>query len=320
MDATQATRTMRTGTKRLGAGAPAAAKGAGKKATTTATSKATTTTGSVERAAEVSLPESHRSGVDAPTRRRTTAVVHPWHGIEPGSAELVRGDGPLAADADPVVSAFIEIPRGSRAKFELDADTGLVVLDRFLPAGVTYPSMYGEVPQTLCAEKTLQICAEAVRAITPDDAPLPVIKKGDGDPLDIMVLANDDPGTGVPAQGGFVLNGNVRIIGVIWMIDKEEADPKIVGVMNNDPEYGCVTDVSQVPERVGELVRFLESYKEPKLQCGTAVAMRGAMLQAPQAPTKNNVVVGGVSGPALAVELLRASAADYDHHIRPQLA
>ena len=241
-----------------------------------------------------------------------TTVVHPWHGIKAGSAELTHGSGALPKGVEPLVSCFIEIPRGSRAKFELNAETGLVVLDRFLPLGVTYPSMYGEIPQTFCGEHTKAACQAAVAHLSP----VPLITKGDGDPLDIMVLAQDDPGTGVPAQGGFVLAGNVRIIGVIWMIDKGEADPKIVAVMDNDPVFGRVTDVTQVPERVGDLVAFLESYKEERLACGTLVAMR----LPPTAPApKRKVTIGGVSGPDSGVAVLRAAAADYDQKIRPQL-
>jgi len=75
-------------------------------------------------------------------------VKHPWHGLSPG-------DG-----APRIVNAIIEIPQGSRAKYEIDKDSGLIKLDRVIFASMYYPLNYGFIPQTFCGEQVAQLCAE----------------------------------------------------------------------------------------------------------------------------------------------------------------
>ncbi len=141
---------------------------------------------------------------------------HPWHDISIGN------------DAPQVVSAIIEIPKDSKIKYELDKDSGLLKLDRFLYSAVHYPGDYGFVPQTLWE---------------------------DGDPLDIIILTNR-------ALYPMTL-AKVRVIGVIRMIDNGEKDDKIVAVYEDDPRYKEYQDLGDVPKHTMiELKHFFETYKE----------------------------------------------------------
>ncbi|WIA09108.1 hypothetical protein OEZ86_011695 [Tetradesmus obliquus] len=141
---------------------------------------------------------------------------HPWHDLSPGS------------DAPNVVNAVIEIPRGSKVKYELDKDTGLLYVDRILYSSVVYPHNYGFIPKTLCE---------------------------DADPLDVLVLMQE------PVVPMCFLR--VRPIGVMQMLDQGEQDDKLIAVHADDPEYKSFTDISQLPShRLAEIRRFFEDYKK----------------------------------------------------------
>ncbi len=145
----------------------------------------------------------------------TLAIMHPLHDI------LVPHD--IAA----FVPAVIEIPKGSKLKYELDKRTGLLMLDRVLYSSVHYPANYGFIPQS---------------------------HAGDGDPLDILVLMQEavHPLTIVRA----------RPIGGIQMRDDKGIDDKIVAVAIDDPAYSHLTVASQLPTHVVlELRRFFQDYK-----------------------------------------------------------
>src|ERR1041384_3620688 len=116
-----------------------------------------------------------------------TTVLHPWHGVHYG------------VNAPRVVNAIIEIPQGSRAKYEIDKDSGLLKLDRVIYSSFYYPCNYGFIPQTY---------------------------GGDKDPLDILVI------TTLPVQPLTIMDAYV--IGVTQMIDNGEADDKIIAVAAND--------------------------------------------------------------------------------------
>jgi inorganic pyrophosphatase len=142
--------------------------------------------------------------------------MHPWHDS--------YVDDAIIADAFPVV---IEIPKGSKNKYELDKDTGLLRLDRVLYSSVHYPADYGFIPRTFC---------------------------DDGDPLDAMVLGQEPvyPLTIVEA----------RAIGVMRMRDEKGIDDKIVAVSVHDPAFADYTDKDQLPAHVLRQVRrFFEDYK-----------------------------------------------------------
>jgi inorganic pyrophosphatase len=143
--------------------------------------------------------------------------MHPWHDS--------YVDDTIIADAFPVV---IEIPKGSKNKYELDKETGLLRLDRVLYSSVHYPADYGFIPRTYC---------------------------DDGDPLDALVLGQEPvyPLTIVEA----------RAIGVMRMRDEKGIDDKIVAVSVHDPAFADYTDKDQLPPHVLRQVRrFFEDYKE----------------------------------------------------------
>jgi len=142
--------------------------------------------------------------------------VHPWHDIYVDDHQI---DG-----AFPVV---IEVPKGSKNKYELDKETGLLSLDRVLYSAVHYPADYGFVPRSFC---------------------------DDGDPLDALVLGQEPvyPLTIVEA----------RAIGVMRMRDDKGIDDKIIAVSVRDPAFCDYTDHQQLPAHVGrEIKRFFQDYK-----------------------------------------------------------
>jgi inorganic pyrophosphatase len=142
--------------------------------------------------------------------------MHPWHDT--------YVDDAIVGTAFPVV---IEIPKGSKNKYELDKETGLLKLDRVLYSAVHYPADYGFIPRTYC---------------------------DDGDPLDALVLSQEPvyPLTLVEA----------RAIGVMRMRDEKGIDDKIVAVSVHDPAVAHFVDKAELPSHVLlELRRFFEDYK-----------------------------------------------------------
>ena len=126
------------------------------------------------------------------------------------------------------LNVFIEIPRGSKNKYELDKESGLITLDRVLPGPQVYPMDYCMVPQT---------------------------HWHDGDPLDAVIFNTGDPyypGVLVP----------VRPVGVIRMVDDGENDEKLICVPTGEPRLAEVKDKNDIPPHVlKELVDFFENYK-----------------------------------------------------------
>lgn len=140
---------------------------------------------------------------------------HPWHNVSPGSA------------LPEFVNAIIEIPKGSKAKYEIDKESNLIKLDRVLFSSVMYPANYGFIPQTYC---------------------------DDNDPLDILVLCSVDvyPLSIVEA----------KVIGVMHMVDNGEQDDKIIAVAKNDQSVNYINDISELPPHtMKEIVRFFQDYK-----------------------------------------------------------
>ncbi len=131
--------------------------------------------------------------------------------------------------ANGLVNVFVEIPQGSDIKYELDKDSGVIMVDRFLYTAMNYPFNYGFVPGTLAE---------------------------DGDPLDILVISDKTimPGVVIPAV----------VIGMLEMEDEEGIDTKILAVPTKkvDPDYGEFADITDVPEAMKNKVRhFFENYK-----------------------------------------------------------
>jgi inorganic pyrophosphatase len=137
------------------------------------------------------------------------------------------------------VEVVIEIPQGSRNKYEMDHQSGRIRLDRMLFTATRYPLDYGFIPDTLAE---------------------------DGDPLDAMVLLGD------PTFPGCVITA--RPVGVFWMTDEHGPDAKILTVPAHDPRYAGLHDLADVPVHVrDEISHFFDIYKE--LEPGKATDIRG---------------------------------------------
>lgn len=124
--------------------------------------------------------------------------------------------------------AFIEIEQGSKNKYELDKETGLIILDRVLYTSTHYPMNYGFIPRTY---------------------------SGDGDPLDVFVLCSQ------PIEKSSLVR--CYPIGMIRMIDRNEEDEKVIAIPFGDPQYNNYKELSQLPQHIiDELKHFLTVYKQ----------------------------------------------------------
>jgi len=148
---------------------------------------------------------------------------NPWHQVSPHT------------DTPEIVKGIIEIPKGTRAKYELDKESGLLRLDRVLYSSVYYPANYGFIPQSYC---------------------------DDHDPLDILILSQIDV---VP-----LCIVEAKVIGVMRMLDNGEADDKIIAVASGDPSVNHYNDISELPQYLlSETMSFFEDYT--KLENKTVV-------------------------------------------------
>jgi inorganic pyrophosphatase len=155
--------------------------------------------------------------------------MNPWHDIDLGD-RIERH-----------FSVVIEIPKGSKVKYELDKGTGLLAIDRVLASAVHYPANYGFLPQTYC---------------------------GDGDPLDALVLGQE------PVVPLCLLRA--RAIGVIGIRDEARDDDKIIAIHVDDPEYADYEDIADLPPHlVRELEHFFLDYKELEGKTVAVEALRG---------------------------------------------
>ena len=143
-------------------------------------------------------------------------MLHLWRDLPPGR------------NPPEEVTAVIEIVSGSRNKYELDKETGLLKLDRVLSSAVHYPSDYGFIPRTL---------------------------HEDGDPLDVLVLLKEQTFPGCMID--------VRPIGVLRMLDRGEPDDKILGVPLHDPAHEEFFDIADIPQHMlREIEYFFSTYKD----------------------------------------------------------
>ena len=142
-------------------------------------------------------------------------VLHPWHGADYGEK------------APELVNALIEIPQGSKSKYEIDKHTGLLKLDRVIYSSFHYPVNYGFIPRTLGK---------------------------DGDPLDILVMCSESiqPLCLVEAL----------VIGNMQMIDTGLIDDKIIAVAVKDPGVNYITSLEEVPQHFFNVLKnYFEQYK-----------------------------------------------------------
>jgi inorganic pyrophosphatase len=143
-------------------------------------------------------------------------MTNSWHNVSYGD------------QVPEIVQSIIEIPKGSKAKYELDKESGLLKLDRVLFSSVHYPANYGFIPRTYC---------------------------DDHDPLDILVICSIDV---VP-----MCLIEAKVIGVMQMIDNDEKDDKIIAVAANDMSVNHINDLEELPPHtLIELKRFFEDYKK----------------------------------------------------------
>lgn len=141
---------------------------------------------------------------------------NPWHKVD---------IGPGAPD---VVNGIIEIPKNTRAKYELDKATGLLRMDRVIYSSMYYPANYGFIPKTYCDDK---------------------------DPLDIVVLSQI---VIVP-----MCIVSAKVIGVMRMLDGGELDDKIIAVAEHDMSVSHIDDITELPKHfIRELQNFFEDYKK----------------------------------------------------------
>jgi inorganic pyrophosphatase len=161
--------------------------------------------------------------------------AHPWHGVSPG------------AKAPELISAYIEIVPTDAVKYELDKASGHLKVDRPQRFSSMCPTLYGFIPQTYCGAEVAELCAQRIGQAGIE---------GDGDPIDICVLSEK-----TFAHGSFFLNA--RPIGGLRMIDGQQADDKIIAVLESDLAYGHIESIAAVPEGlVDRLKHYFLSYKQ----------------------------------------------------------
>ena len=192
---------------------------------------------------------------------------HPWHGIEIGK------------NAPEIVVSFIEMVSTDTVKYEVDKATGYLRLDRHQKYSNTVPALYGFIPQTYSAERVGAFCAEKTGRTE---------VKGDGDPMDICILTEK-----TISHGDILVMA--RPIGGLRMIDGNQADDKIIAVLENDLVYGEYRDLEDCPAIIIERLRhYFLTYKD----------LPGE---------KRNVEITHVYGTEEAHEVIRRSMEDYRH-------
>jgi len=160
---------------------------------------------------------------------------HPWHGVEIGDK------------APEVVNCYIEMVPTDTVKYEVDKESGYLRLDRPQKYSNTVPALYGFIPQTYSAESVAEYCMEKSG------------KKGiigDSDPIDICVLTEKEI-----AHGDILVHA--RPIGGFRMIDGNEADDKIIAVLDGDVVYGNMKNISDAPPlTIERLKHYFLTYKD----------------------------------------------------------
>jgi inorganic pyrophosphatase len=192
---------------------------------------------------------------------------HPWHGLDPGS------------QCPQVVTVYVEIVPTDGVKYEIDKHSGYLKIDRPQRFSVACPTLYGFVPRTYCGE--------VVAAVTVPGGPK--ISRGDGDPLDVCVLTDR-----IVPHGDIVLDA--RPIGGLRMVERDEADDKIVAVLLGDPTYGEIRELAELPRAVIDRLRhYFLTYKA--IPGGDAAG----------------ITVDPTYDAALAHMIVRAARTDYAH-------
>ena len=192
---------------------------------------------------------------------------HPWHGLEVGP------------NPPTLVNAYIEITPFDYVKYEVDKESGYIVVDRPQRTSAQPPALYGFIPKTYCAEEVL--------ALTPG------AEVADGDPLDVCIISERRID-----QGGILVNA--RVVGGVQMLDGGEADDKIIAVLSNDYIWSEAADLRDLPDvLIQRLKHYFGTYK-----------MTDEM--------DSSIRITGTYGPDHAARVIQAAMADYEAHFGEQ--
>jgi inorganic pyrophosphatase len=154
---------------------------------------------------------------------------HPWHGLEAGS------------DPPRVVNAYIELTPFDLIKYEVDKTTGYLRVDRPQRSSSQPPTLYGFIPRTYCGQRVGALSPTAIR--------------GDGDPLDICVVSERP----ISRSEMFLA---AKVVGGLQVVDQQEADDKMIAVLDNDNVWGGADDIADLPHVLIErLQHYFATYK-----------------------------------------------------------
>lgn len=197
----------------------------------------------------------------------SVARPHPWHGLSTGPQPPT------------LVNVFVEITPFDIVKYEVDKETGYLRVDRAQKTSSLPPAIYGFIPQTYADREVAAL--------------MPGAKVGDRDPLDICVLSER------PISRAEVLL-HARVVGGLPMLDRGEADDKIIAILHDDPVFGGIRELTEVPEAIrNRLIHYFATYK--------------------LAPGEHNqVVVGPAYGRAHAEKVVLAAISDYQRQFPPR--
>lgn len=197
--------------------------------------------------------------------------AHPWHGID------------LGPNCPDELRAFIEIVPTDTVKYEVDKASGYLCLDRPQKFSNIVPSLYGFLPKTLCGPKMAELTNDLLARYDVE---------GDHDPLDICVLAEKSV-----THGDIIVK--CRPIGGIRLLDHNQADDKILAVLEHDAVYGGYQDINEIPKEITRrLIHYFTTYKD-----------------IPGDPKKRMEFVG-LYGAAVAKDVIKRSMEDYDDYIK----
>jgi inorganic pyrophosphatase len=162
-------------------------------------------------------------------KKYPTSRPHPWHG-------LAVGPNPPS-----MVYAFVEITPFDLVKYELDKETGYLMVDRPQDTSSLPPALYGIIPQTYCDDGVAALMQGA--------------DQGDHDPLDIVVLSERSI-----SRGDVLLRAHV--VGGIPTLDHGQSDDKIIAVLEDDALWGSISDISELPQGlITRLQHYFATYK-----------------------------------------------------------
>jgi inorganic pyrophosphatase len=196
--------------------------------------------------------------------------AHPWHGINPGN------------NAPAIVRCFIEVVPGDQMKYEVDKESGYLMIDRPNLYSSTIPLLYGFIPRTYSAEKSAFNCMKKTGIEN---------LKGDGDPIDVIILSDRQ----IP-RGDIIVEAIP--IGGLRMIDKGETDDKILAVLKGDQSYGHYSDISEIPRAMMKRIKhYFLTYKDD-----------------PENIVENVVNIAAEYGREEALEVIKAGLEDYNNH------